>query len=366
VATLKVVFLEEDAKQRKHLSKILEADKQIEVIGMAANFMMAYMHVKLRKPDVVLLTESDSGAKLQVFINDVRKISDAPLLLLSNKIISSVRHGAKSSQANIHLLRLTSPNISSDDAVLAGKICQELQRIALPASSQVTTSTRQPIKPPRATKLQKKTATPASTQTGRLPAHDPRLYPLIALGASTGGTEALTRVLGKLSIATSAVVIVQHIPAAFGGSFVKKLNQVSPMHVVEAEDGAVMLQGYVYVGVGAEHFFIERVGNQLICRVKGKDRVSGHCPSVNVLFDSVAEHVGSKAVGALLTGMGEDGATGLKKMRDKRARTLAQDQKTSVVWGMPGSAVKLGAAEEQAPLDDVARRLMQLAANGVS
>jgi len=364
VATLKVVFLEADAKQRKHLSKILEADKQIEVIGMAANFMMAYMHVKLRKPDVILLTESDSAAKLQVFINDVRKISNAPLLFLSDKIISSVRHGAKSSQENIHILRLTSPNITSDDAVLAQKICQELHRIALSVPMQSRPSSSKlskPIPPVSVNKPVTPHAVPSSSR-----AYDPRLYPLIALGASTGGTEALTRILGKLSIATSAVVIVQHIPAAFGGSFVKKLNQVSPMHVVEAQDGEVLLQGYIYVGVGAEHFFIERQGNQLICRVKGQNRVSGHCPSVNVLFDSVAKHVGAKAVGALLTGMGEDGATGLKKMRDARARTLAQDQKTSVVWGMPGAAVKLGAAEEQAALDDVSRRLMQLAANGVA
>lgn len=371
MATVKVVFLESDSNERKHLAKILAADKKLEVIGMAANFMMAYMHVKLRKPDIVLLSESDSGAKLQVFINDVRKISDVPLLILSNKIISSVRHGSKNTQANIHLLRTTHASIASSDEAWHQNICQTLHKIASSTPAQTQAVNRQPAKPVKPITVKQPTSTQARPQLQRKQAsnpqgaHDPRLHPLIAIGASTGGTEALTRVLSKLSVPSSAVVIVQHIPAAFGASFTRKLNEASPMTVLEAKDGDVMLQGHVYVGVGSAHFFIERHGNQLKCRVQGQQKVSGHCPSVNVLFDSVAKYSGAKSVGALLTGMGEDGATGLKKMRDARARTLAQDEKTSVVWGMPGSAVKIGAAEEEAALDDVARRLMQLAANGV-
>jgi len=363
MAALKIVFLEVDVARRRVLSKILANDKHMEVIGMAANFMMAYMHVKLRKPDVLLLSESNSDAKLQVFINDVRKISDVPMLLMSNKIISSIRHGSDGSHVNIHLFRISNVTLSESDGSLCQKLCQNLQSIALltpyKAKSLVSTSAK--------TKPQPK-AMPVVVAKQRLSRdlfHDARLQPLIAMGASTGGTEALSRVLKKLSTPSSAVVIVQHIPSAFGASFVSKLNKVSAMNVVEAHDGDVMLQGYAYIGVGSEHFFIERDGNRLMCRVEGKSRVSGHCPSVNVLFDSVAKHLGSKAVGVLLTGMGEDGATGLKKMRNARARTLVQDQKTSVVWGMPGAAVKMGAAEEQSPLNEVARRLMQLAANGM-
>ncbi|MDQ6994359.1 MAG: CheB methylesterase domain-containing protein, partial [Mariprofundaceae bacterium] len=284
-----------------------------------------------------------------------------PILLMSNKIISSVRHGTSGSQVNIHVFRMNKPTLSECDSVLHQKLCQTLHRIALPSSA------KQPLSTNKRVQSTPKPITPSITKANPKPSmfHDVRLNPLIALGASTGGTEALSRVLSKLSTPSSAVVIVQHIPASFGAPFVLKLDSGSPMKVVEAHDGDVLLQGHVYMGVGAEHFFIERDGNHLIARVKGNIRTSGHCPSVNVLFDSVAKHVGGKAVGGLLTGMGEDGATGLKKMRDARARTLAQDEKTSVVWGMPGAAVKLNAAEEQVALDDVARRLMQLAVNGV-
>lgn len=362
MSALKVVFLEVDAAQRKKLSNILGADGKLEVIGMAANFMMAYMHVKLRKPDVLLLSELDSDAKLLVFIDDVRKISNIPILLMSHKIISAVGHDVKARQSNVHIFRMSGAAIAPEQTALCQKLCQDMHKLANTQDNK-----QKHIKKPPVQVRPKKTpeVTLPSATAHRGAAHDVRLNPLIALGASTGGTEALTCVLKQLSTPSSAVVIVQHIPAAFGASFVAKLNKISAMQVLEARDGEVLLRGHIYVGVGLEHFFIERSGHQLVCRVKGKQKVSGHCPSVNVLFDSVAQAVGAKAVGALLTGMGEDGATGLKKMRDARARTLAQDEKTSVVWGMPGAAVKYGAVEEEAALDDVARRLMQLATNGV-
>ncbi|MDQ6974642.1 MAG: CheB methylesterase domain-containing protein, partial [Mariprofundaceae bacterium] len=286
---------------------------------------------------------------------------DIPILFMSHKIIPSIRYGSSASQVNIHLFRMPKPTISVSDKASYQNLCQTLHSIVQASPLKQTVKINKRRTPP--------SQTPASSVSKpmlkRTTHHDVRLHPLIALGASTGGTEALSRVLSQLSTPSAAVVIVQHIPAAFGASFVAKLNKISPMNVIEAHDGDMLLQGHVYVGVGTKHFFIERDGHHLICRVKGKQRVSGHCPSVNVLFDSVAKHVGSKAVGGLLTGMGEDGATGLKKMRDACARTLAQDEKTSVVWGMPGAAVKFNAVEEQAALPDVARRLMQLAANGV-
>jgi len=191
--------------------------------------------------------------------------------------------------------------------------------------------------------------------------HRPLLDKLIAIGASTGGTEALRHVICKFPADANAVLIVQHIPKAFAASLVDKLDKAAAMHVVSAEDGMAVCKGHIYVGAGDEHFTIERNGQGYICRVGGKERVSGHCPSVNELFNSVAKHAGSKAVGAIMTGMGDDGATGLKKMREARARTVAQDKASSVVWGMPGVAVKIGATEEQVSLNDLGARLLQLA-----
>jgi two-component system chemotaxis response regulator CheB len=155
-------------------------------------------------------------------------------------------------------------------------------------------------------------------------------------------------------------VITQHIHSAFVGSLAARLDKSSPMRVAEAVDGTQIVPGHAYLAPGDQHLTIRRNGAQYICRVRTGERVSGHMPSVDVLFDSVADQVGVNALGVLLTGMGADGAQGLKKIQTAGGFTVAQDEATSVVWGMPGEAVKLGAANVVLPLGKIAPRLINL------
>jgi two-component system chemotaxis response regulator CheB len=185
---------------------------------------------------------------------------------------------------------------------------------------------------------------------------------VIAIGASTGGTEALRGLLCALPPDAPAIVISQHIPAAFSRAFAERLNKVAAMSVCEAEDGQHILPGHAYIAPGDRHLLVERDGARYRCRLSDGPAVNRHRPSVDVMFRSVAQKAGPNAIGLILTGMGDDGARGLKEMLDAGAQTLAQDEASSVVWGMPGSAVKLGAAERVEALHNIPSVLLELAA----
>jgi two-component system chemotaxis response regulator CheB len=184
---------------------------------------------------------------------------------------------------------------------------------------------------------------------------------LIAIGASTGGTEAIHFILQQMPPDAPATVITQHIPVAFSEPFARRLNSKSAMTVCQAGDGQQILQGHAYVAPGDRHLRVERSGARLFCRLDDGLPVNRHKPSVDVMFNSVAEQVGWNSVGVLLTGMGSDGARGLLAMQTTGAPTIAQDEATSVVWGMPREAVKLRAADHVLPLELIAHRSLESA-----
>jgi two-component system chemotaxis response regulator CheB len=183
---------------------------------------------------------------------------------------------------------------------------------------------------------------------------------IIAMGASTGGTEAIKEVLATLAPDTPGILIAQHIPRSFSGPFARRMNSSCAMTVIEAEDGQQVLPGHVYIAPGDCHLVLGRDGARYICRLDNGEAVNRHKPSVDVLFRSVAQNAGRNAIGVLLTGLGKDGARGLKEMREAGSRTIAQDEATSIVWGMPGEAVALGAAEHVLALTDMADRIRGL------
>ena len=184
---------------------------------------------------------------------------------------------------------------------------------------------------------------------------------LVAIGASTGGTEAIKEVLLRMPADGPIVVIAQHIPPVFSRAFADRLNRVVPMAVQEAVDGQQLLPGHAYVAPGGLHLLVTRSGARYIGRLSEAPPVNRHRPSVDVLFRSVAQEVGKNAVGVILTGMGDDGARGLKELHDSGAFTIAQDESSSVVWGMPGEAVKHGGVEVVASLFDIPGRIMEAA-----
>ncbi|HEY9111774.1 MAG TPA: chemotaxis response regulator protein-glutamate methylesterase, partial [Rhodanobacteraceae bacterium] len=185
---------------------------------------------------------------------------------------------------------------------------------------------------------------------------------LVILGASTGGPEAIRAVLEPLPPNSPAILITQHMPAGFTHSFAQRLNRLCRMTVKEAEDGERVLPGHTYVAPGDRHLKLARNGANYVVELDSGPPVNRHKPSVDVLFHSAAKHAGRNAVGVLLTGMGKDGAAGLLAMRDAGAATLAQDEETCLVFGMPREAIALGGASEVLGLEDMAPRLMALAA----
>jgi two-component system chemotaxis response regulator CheB len=182
------------------------------------------------------------------------------------------------------------------------------------------------------------------------------------IGSSTGGTEAIRHVLEPLPANSPAIMITQHMPAGFTRSFVQRLDGLCAVQVHEAEDGQRVLPGHVYLAPGGvAHMKLARSGANYVVRLEYSDPVNRHRPSVDVLFHSAAQVAGKNAIGAILTGMGKDGAQGLLAMREAGARTFAQDEASCVVFGMPREALAIGAAEEAVPLDEMAEKLLQSA-----
>ncbi len=181
---------------------------------------------------------------------------------------------------------------------------------------------------------------------------------LIALGASTGGTEATSKLLKRLPVSIPGMVVTQHMPPVFTTMYAKRLNDECALAVKEAEDGESLLPGHVYIAPGDRHMSVLKKGTSIQIRCLAGEKVNGHCPSVDVLFNSVAQFASKDTVGIILTGMGQDGAKGLLAMRQKGAFTIGQDEKSCVVYGMPAAAYRTGAVEKQAPLERIADTLL--------
>jgi two-component system chemotaxis response regulator CheB len=183
--------------------------------------------------------------------------------------------------------------------------------------------------------------------------------PILAIGASTGGTEAIKALLTALPASTPGTVITQHIPAAFSAPFAARMNRSSAMQVYEACDGQEILSGHAYIAPGDRHLLVVRKDDGFYCKLSDAPPVNRHRPSVDVMFRSLVESAGTSTLAVLLTGMGADGAAGMKELQEAGAPTIAQDKNSSVIWGMPGAAVKLGAADMVLPLTGIPLSIME-------
>jgi two-component system chemotaxis response regulator CheB len=222
-----------------------------------------------------------------------------------------------------------------------------IEKVKIAARAKVRTRQRTPSPPPSAPVVK----SGALFQT---------THKVVCIGASTGGTEALADVLTALPADAPGIAIVQHMPAGFTRSFAARLDGTCQIRVKEAQDGDRILQGHALLAPGGLHMAVTRIGANYTVRVAPGQPVNRHCPSVDVLFQSAARHVGSNAVGVILTGMGNDGAKGLVAMRQAGARTIAQNEATCVVFGMPKEAIAMGGAEEVVALERIADRFLTL------
>ena len=351
---IKVLVVDDSALVRQILVEILKRARDIEVVGTASDPFMAREKIKETNPDVLTLDVEMPRMDGLTFLANLMRLRPMPVVMIS----SLTDRGAETTLKALELGAIdfvSKPKI--DIAGTLGDFGDEiLAKIRAAAGARVVTRAHYtPV-----------SVVPKHSADAILPAAGGRRLlrttdRIIAIGASTGGTEAIRAVLTGLPADCPAIVIAQHIPAAFSAPFTQRMNTVAAMSVCEPVDGQQIKPGHVYIAPGGRHLLVERDGARYLCRLNDGPPVNRHCPSVDVLFRSVAQNVGPNAVGVILTGMGDDGARGLKEMREAGAPTIAQDEASSVVWGMPGAAVRLGAAEETMPLERIAAAIMRLA-----
>ncbi|HEV2285403.1 MAG TPA: chemotaxis response regulator protein-glutamate methylesterase [Steroidobacteraceae bacterium] len=354
---IRVLIVDDSALVRRILSEVLSADPALEVVGTASDAYMARDRIKQLNPDVLTLDVEMPKMDGVTFLRNLMRLRPMPVVMVS----SLTEHGA---EVTLDALAVGAvdylPKPKIDIAATLTDYADELRaKIRSAATARVrpytgpATPTGNGVTPRLGVDAVLARATPRRQfrTTDRI----------IAIGASTGGTEAIKEVLVQLPADTPGIVITQHIPKAFSTPFARRMDACCQMTVYEAADGQVILPGHVYIAPGDRHLLVVRDGARYVCRLDDGPPVNRHKPSVDVLFRSVAQQAGRNAVGVILTGMGKDGAVGLKEMREAGSPTIAQDEATSVVWGMPGEAVAIGAAAETLPLGQVAGRLSALA-----
>ena len=355
---IRVLIVDDSALVRRILSEVLSADPALEVVGTASDAYMARDKIKQLNPDVLTLDVEMPKMDGVTFLRNLMRLRPMPVVMVS----SLTEHGA---EVTLDALAVGAvdylPKPKIDIAATLTDYADELRsKIRCAATARVRPYTGAATAPGLngvAPRLGVDAVLARSSTRRQFRTTDR----IIAIGASTGGTEAIKEVLVQLPADTPGIVITQHIPKAFSTPFARRMDACCQMTVYEAQDGQVILPGHVYIAPGDQHLLVVRDGARYVCRLDDGPPVNRHKPSVDVLFRSVAQQAGRNAVGVILTGMGKDGAVGLKEMREAGGPTIAQDEATSVVWGMPGEAVAIGAAAETLPLGQVAARLSALA-----
>ena len=352
---IRVLIVDDSALVRSLLSDILSADRSIEVVGVAGDAHVAREKIKLLNPDVLTLDVEMPKMDGITFLRNLMRLRPMPVVMVS----SLTERGA---DVTLDALALGAVDYLSKPKIDLAATLKDYSEELIEKIKAAAKASVRALDPRRAAAIALR---PAHNADAVLPkARPPKQLRttdrIIAIGASTGGTEAIKDVLMRLPPDSPGVVIAQHIPKAFSTPFARRMNDCSQVTVCEAEDGQQVLAGHAYIAPGDRHLMVVRDGSRYVCRLDDGVPVNRHKPSVDVLFRAVAQNAGANAIGVLLTGMGKDGARGLKEMLDAGSLTIAQDEATSVVWGMPGEAVSLGAAQHVLPLDSVAAKILSL------
>jgi two-component system chemotaxis response regulator CheB len=352
---IKVLIVDDSALVRQMLTEMFKATSDIDVVGVAHDPYMARDKIKALNPDVLTLDVEMPRMDGITFLGNLMRLRPMPVIMVS----SLTEKGAD--------VTLQAMEMGAVDFVSKPKIdlAHTFEDYAEEIVAKVRMAARARVKPlerPRGEpmRVEARQTADAVLEKQAQPRHFKTTDRILAIGASTGGTEAIRQVLSRLPADTPGTVITQHIPEAFSAPFAKRMDSVSTMTVCEAQDGQQIIPGHAYIAPGDKHLLVERDGARFVCRLNDGPPVNRHKPSVDVLFRSVAQNVGPNALCVLLTGMGNDGAQGMKEMQEAGASTIAQDEKSSVVWGMPGEAVKLGAADEVISLLKIPARILDL------
>ncbi len=350
---IKVLIVDDSAVVRQALSMVFASDKNIEVIGTAADPYYAAQKIQKEIPDVITLDIEMPRMDGLTFLKKLMSQHPIPVVIISSLTANGTETGMKALEYGAVDI-ITKPQLSSREFYEESRIrlCDVVKAAAnakLSNNGRLTRAVPAPIKVEP-----KYSADAVMPESARDYSMIKTTEIVIAIGASTGGTEALKELLEVLPADTPGIVIVQHMPEVFTRSFAQRLNEICKISVKEAENGDTVIRGRALIAPGNKHTLLKRSGAKYYVEVKDGPLVNRHRPSVDVLFRSTARYAGKNAVGVIMTGMGADGARGLLEMKEAGAKTAAQDEKTCVVFGMPKEAIKLGAADKVLPLNQMA------------
>jgi two-component system, chemotaxis family, protein-glutamate methylesterase/glutaminase len=340
---ISVLVVDDSALIRKILTEIINSDSRMTVIGTASNPLIARDKIKMLQPDVITLDIEMPKMDGISFLKNLMRLRPMPVIMIStltqkgaNATLDALEIGAVDCIAKANL---------GDPKALEQQREEVVNKIMVASKAKVRAFNPDLFKN-RSDVKQIKHAWDKQT--------------VIAIGASTGGTEAIKEVLIRLPQNLPPVVITQHIPPTFSASFAQRMDKTCVLNVVEAQDGMTLRPGYVYIAPGDYHLSIQPRLTGYTCKVKRGERVNRHMPSVEVLFDSVREQCKSakKVCAVMLTGMGADGASAMKLLRDEGCYTIAQNEASSVVWGMPGTVVELDGAVDVVSLEHIAAKII--------
>ncbi|WP_294196789.1 chemotaxis response regulator protein-glutamate methylesterase [uncultured Sphingomonas sp.] len=348
----RVLVIDDSASVRQAMTAILSADPQIEVIGAAADPFAAARYMQGEVPDVITLDVEMPRMDGITFLRRLMAQCPVPVVMCSSLVEEGSETLLQALEAGAVDVILKPRVGVADHLAEAHLMIRETVKGAARARLGARRSAH--VRAP-AQKLSADAVLPPPN--GRAMSKTTEM--VVCIGASTGGTEALREVLEALPANSPGIVIVQHMPESFTRAFAKRLDGLCEIDVKEAEDGDTVMRGRALIAPGGlRHTMLERQGARYVVSVKEGPLVSRHRPSVDVLFRSAARNAGSNAVGIIMTGMGDDGARGLLEMKQAGARTFAQDEETSIVFGMPKEAIARGAADKIVPLNRVAKELL--------
>lgn len=363
----RVLVVDDSALVRSVMTEIINRTSDLEVVGTAGDPYIAREMIRNLNPDVLTLDVEMPRMDGLEFLDKLMRLRPMPVVMVS----TLTERGAEVTMRALELGAVdfvAKPKLGLKDGLdeAAREIADKIRAAARArvtrrgGTAALAGRDRTPVDPKSSLSAREGYGSGSMEKPPHLPMTRSSTEKLIAIGASTGGTEAIKDVLIKLPGDSPAVVITQHMPAGFTTSFAARLDGLCKIHVKEATDGERVLPGHAYIAPGGIHLRIDRSGANYIARLDDSEPVNRHKPSVDVLFHSVAVNVGPNAVGVMLTGMGKDGTVSMREMRDAGAHNIAQDEASCVVFGMPREAIAAGAVEEILPLQDIARRVLEL------
>jgi two-component system, chemotaxis family, protein-glutamate methylesterase/glutaminase len=348
---IKVLIVDDSALIRALLKEIINQESDMEVVGVASDPIIAREKIRALQPDVITLDIEMPRMDGLEFLEKLMRLHPLPVIMIST-------HTLEGSAATLRALELGAVDFIAKPKV---DIQNKLETYARLITDKIRIAAQANVHPLHGSSTSKPDVSPKKVKplAKKAPHKTKEHEKLIVIGASTGGTEAIKEILIRMPIDCPPILVVQHMPEGFTKSYAARLDTLSDIAVNEAVHGERIVAGHAYLAPGGSHFSIVRSGKQYICQISDDEPVNYHRPSVDVLFNSVAAVVKDNAIGVILTGMGKDGAAGLKLLHDLGCKTYAQDKASCVVFGMPKEAIERGAVDEVLPLAEMAESILE-------